>query len=412
MNLSPHLTGGRVGRCDQSRTAILPVHAMRAHGPEPGRWLPVGAARYGRSARCLSSVGLGLLLVFASGRLSEAAELNADERVVFYSTPAWRVPGGWEGELRGCVFEREPRPLATPILRRALGIDDDELSLEERALFRARARIFMVDHEGGKTVNVQLVGPAVGRKPLPLGPSDGSGEVTGRLQIKDGELAALATTNGRLPYVLITSASGRGPIPAGEVHLLAETGLSVISDIDDTIKVSQVRDRQELLRNTFCRPFKPVPGMAAVYQGWAQTNGAQFHYVSASPWQLYVPLAEFVQSQGFPAGTFHLKNFRVKDGTFLALFASPERYKPGVIEPLLERYPKRRFVLVGDSGEQDPEIYGALARRHPRQIARILIRDVTSEAADAPRYRQAFAGLPDGLWRVFKESSEITGPVP
>jgi phosphatidate phosphatase APP1 len=143
-----------------------------------------------------------------------------------------------------------------------------------------------------------------------------------------------------------------------------------------------------------------------------RTNGAQFHYVSASPWQLYQPLSEFVRRNGFPAGTFHLKYFRVMDGTVLNLFQSPEAYKPGVIEPLLERFPQRRFVLVGDSGERDPEIYGALARKFPRQIVRILIRDVTGEAADAPRYRKAFDGLPLAQWRIFKEPEEIRDAVP
>jgi phosphatidate phosphatase APP1 len=94
------------------------------------------------------------------------------------------------------------------------------------------------------------------------------------------------------------------------------------------------------------------------------------------------------------------------------LFKSPERHKRAAIAPLLARYPNRRFVLVGDSGEQDPEIYGALAREHPQQIVRVLIRDVTGESADAPRYRQILAGLPDGLVQIFNEPAEIEKAIP
>ena len=111
----------------------------------------------------------------------------------------------------------------------------------------------------------------------------------------------------------------------------------------------------------------------------------------------------------FPEGTFHLKVFRVKDRTFFSLFGSPRTYKLAVIEPVLRQFPERRFVLVGDSGEQDPETYGALARRHPGQIVRILIRDVTGTLSEAPRYQKAFSGVPPPVWTIFHAPAEIMG---
>ena len=357
--------------------------------------------------RHLSVLLFGLLSV----KLASAADLKPDEQVVFFPTLGWRVPGGWEAELHGCVFRLERRAVLTPLLRRTLGIEEDELSPEEKARFRERARLFMVDHEAGRSVTVNCVGQGAARHAVRVGPSEANGHLTGHTRFKDEDSAGRGATNLLIQFETVRGPDA-GPGATGEIHLLSETGWSVISDIDDTIKLSAVRDRHELLRNTFCRPFKPVPGMADVYQRWVRTNGAQFHYVSASPWQLYQPLSEFARSNGFPSGTFHLKYFRVLDGTVLNLFQSPEAYKPGVIEPLLERFPQRRFVLVGDSGERDPEIYGALARRFPRQIVRILIRDVTGEAADAPRYRKAFDGLAIGQWQVFKEPDEIRDALP
>src|SRR5258706_32177 len=109
----------------------------------------------------------------------------------------------------------------------------------------------------------------------------------------------------------------------------------------DCIKITEVRDRNDMLRNTFLEPFKPVPGMSQVYRAWAERTQAQFDYVSASPWQLFLPLSEFVRSNGFPAGTFYLKNFRLKDKSFRSLFQDPEKYKPAVIEPLLKQFPNR-----------------------------------------------------------------------
>ena len=94
------------------------------------------------------------------------------------------------------------------------------------------------------------------------------------------------------------------------------------------------------------------------------------------------------------------------------LFEGPEKYKPGVIDPLMKRFPNRRFVFVGDSGERDPEIYGALAREHPQQVAKILIRDVTEEGPDAERFKTAFRELRPTLWKVFREPSEIAIDLP
>ncbi len=187
----------------------------------------------------------------------------------------------------------------------------------------------------------------------------------------------------------------------GQIFPLEAEGVSVISDIDDTIKITEVRNKEATLRNTFLREFQAVPGMADFYQALARSNGAAFHYISASPWQLYEPLAALVASNGFPAGTFELKEFRWKSRKFFNLFASPEKYKPGVIEPLLKQFPQRKFILIGDSGERDPEIYGALARKFPEQITQIYIRDVTDEAAESERYKKAFQAVPRANWQIF-----------
>ena len=86
-----------------------------------------------------------------------------------------------------------------------------------------------------------------------------------------------------------------------------------------------------------------------------------------------------------------------------------------VIERILGDFPDRRFVLVGDSGEQDPEIYAALARKHPGQIVCILVRSVDGSTREDPRFGAAFEGIPGDRWRVFGaagELGEVLPPVP
>jgi phosphatidate phosphatase APP1 len=340
------------------------------------------------------------------------SEITDDEVVVFYPTYGYQVDDGraWKLSIHGSIFEPEQNSLkraaALGLLRRLLRLSSEQAETE---IFKQRARSFLVDNEGGKTIHVRL-----GDHVYPAGTSGSNGHFTRTLQLTGAEVERLRRTASGQTDWLTFQAVTRADDPrtfAGRVQLIAPEGLSVISDVDDTIKISMVTSRRALMANTFLRPYEPVEGMPKLYREWAD-GGVVFHYLSASPWQLYGPLAEFRRSKGFPAGSFHLKLFRLKDSTALDLFGSQEQYKSGVIERILADFPHRRFILVGDSGEQDPEIYAAAARKHPDQIVRILIRDVGEGGGDAGRFRAAFDGMPDDHWRVFRTPEELNGALP
>jgi phosphatidate phosphatase APP1 len=100
----------------------------------------------------------------------------------------------------------------------------------------------------------------------------------------------------------------------------------------------------------------------------------------------------------------------LKDSSFRALFEDPLTYKLNAIEPLIKDFPDRKFILVGDSGEKDPEAYATLARYHPAQVLSICIRDVTDEPADSPRYREAFRDVPPAKWQLFRDPATLDWP--
>jgi hypothetical protein len=365
----------------------------------------------GRTFACL------LASLVAAGSYSQETSLKSDERIVFYPSIGQRVPGKtnmWRAEIRGCVFESEKRRAMLATLREALELKGVAMTDAEEKVFNERARLFLIDHERGKKIFVRF-----GGRVFPVGMSGADGRFAGEVLFSEAELGRRSPTRRDDGHAMEDDGSEVGvPFAAalasndprifsGEILALADEGLSVISDIDDTIKITEVRDRHATLRNTFLREFLPVPGMAEFYQTLTRSNQAAFHYLSASPWQLYEPLVSFVRSNGFPAGTFALKPFRWEDRSFFELFAKPEHYKPGVIEPLLRQFPKRKFILIGDSGESDPEIYAALARKFPRQIVRIYIRDVTGESLAAERYRKTFREVPVGKWQIFRASGEL-----
>ena len=378
------------------------------------------------------------LVAWSLGAAENRTNLRPDEQIVFYPTVAQRVPGKtnlWRAQIRGCVFEFEKRRLLVATLEEALELKTAELTATQSVVFAERARLFLMDHERGKKVFIRC-----GTNEFFVGESSADGMFGAEVLLREMDLNRAGPEAGA-PFTALLR-PGEPRFFSGAVFPLEAEGVSVISDIDDTIKITEVRDKQATLRNTFLREFQAVPGMAEFYQllarnpltrpsatlspsdgerdgvrgrsenSDAQTSPIAFHYISASPWQLYEPLAALVASNGFPAGTFELKEFRWKSRKFFSLFASPEKYKPGVIEPLLKQFPKRKFILIGDSGERDPEIYGALARKFPTQVIRIYIRDVTNEAAESERYQKAFRAVPRATWQIFRDPAELPPPPP
>ncbi len=193
---------------------------------------------------------------------------------------------------------------------------------------------------------------------------------------------------------------------AGTLHFVPPTGISVVSDIDDTIKLTNATNKREMLNNTFLRPFEEVAGMSELYRQW-QATGCDFHYVSSSPWQLYEPLAELCSASQFPPGSMHLRYFRVRDEMLKRVRPVRRHSKVGVILGILKRLPNRKFLLVGDSGEKDPEIYRLVAQRFPERIAAILIRDLDARPLDSKRLQQLNSVTGTTDVRIFRTTAEI-----
>ena len=157
--------------------------------------------------------------------------------------------------------------------------------------------------------------------------------------------------------------TGKVLVPAPD----AEFG--VISDLDDTVIESDVTRKVRMLvklalSNAHTR--KPFEGVAAFYRALHRERNP-FFYVSKSPHNLYTPLVELLQHQQLPAGPLLLRDFGLR---------MSKDHKAQAIEKILGTYPALRFILVGDSGEQDPEIYADILHRFPKRILVIYIRSV------------------------------------
>lgn len=161
------------------------------------------------------------------------------------------------------------------------------------------------------------------------------------------------------------------------VKVIENTGVSMISDLDDTVKRSNISmGAREIFRNTFVRDLADmtVDGVKEWYNS-LYDMGVSMHYCSNSPWQLFPVIASFFKLAGLPPGSIHLKQY---SGMLQGIFEPVAERKKGTLERILSDFPERKFLLVGDSGEADLEVYTELAVANPGRILAVFIRDVTT----------------------------------
>ena len=156
----------------------------------------------------------------------------------------------------------------------------------------------------------------------------------------------------------------------------------VISDLDDTVIQSRVSNFLQAARTVMlgnARTRLPFPGVAAFYE--ALRNGASgdeknpVFYVSSSPWNIYDVITEFMDLQRIPKGPLILRDW---DIALSALSSSRHsEHKVGTIRNIMQLYPGLEFILIGDTSQQDPEIYRQIVHEFPNRVRAIYIRDVT-----------------------------------
>jgi phosphatidate phosphatase APP1 len=304
--------------------------------------------------------------------------------------------GLWNGLVAGVAVSARTKQIRRRFLIRMLGrlMDASPAELNTDCC-RLRAEPFFLAPAKPARIRVQVGDQVLGHEPR----SRRNGHFQARIA---DPLPADRLKHGEQPV----TAMAPGHTARGRLHILPAEGVSVISDIDDTIKFSDVENRAELLANTFLRPFRPVRGMSDVY-GWLASQGVRFHYVTASPWQLYRPLEEFMSASGFPAGSMHFRTFRLRDHLLKRLGVIHRSGKSRAVRRILARCPRRRFVLIGDSGERDPDIYLRCFRDHGESIQRILIRLIHPSHRYRETILKAKIALPSRVFATFESSEEL-----
>lgn len=190
-----------------------------------------------------------------------------------------------------------------------------------------------------------------------------------------------------VPYepsvVQVTAAADETICTFKEIRLVSVSGYGLISDIDDTVKLTGViGDKRELMHRLLLGDLLSwnIPPVIAWYKALLAQSDITFHYVSNSPWQLFSLISQYFDAVQLPPGSVHLKQYT---GNIISSLMEPSssRKKKSLFK-IAEDFPEKKFICVGDSGERDLEAYADLAASFPGKVRSIYIRVVQDSLSD------------------------------
>jgi phosphatidate phosphatase APP1 len=196
------------------------------------------------------------------------------------------------------------------------------------------------------------------------------------------------------------STPGRDPVSAGVRIVDATTRLGLVSDLDDTVIVTFLPRPLVAFRNAFVAresTRRPVPGMARLYAEVVARHPDVFVvYLSTGAWNAAGPMTSFLAHHGFPRGPLLMTDW---GPTPDAWFRSGRRHKQESLDRLFDELPRLRWLLVGDDGQHDPDIYAEAAGSHPDRVLAIAIRQLPLGERVAGRGNPVppSEGVPEGL---------------
>ncbi|GAB3750793.1 App1 family protein [Lysobacter olei] len=204
----------------------------------------------------------------------------------------------------------------------------------------------------------------------------------------EATLSGVGAPDGLWDNATVTLTDGALVTPQPVLRVLPQARIGIISDIDDTILHSGITNWKVAAQLTFlhnARTRKPLAGVAALYHALQRGVGGSgpnpLFYVSSSPWNLYDLLEDFMELNGIPPGPIFLRDLGTDTGKFLK--TPGHGHKLERARNLIHRFPHLRWVLLGDSGQADAELYAEAALEFGDRIAAIYIRDVDPDS-DSP----------------------------
>ncbi|TVY84815.1 hypothetical protein LSUE1_G002094 [Lachnellula suecica] len=189
-------------------------------------------------------------------------------------------------------------------------------------------------------------------------------------------------------------------------YLVPTAGLTIISDIDDILRVTRIYQPADGLLNSFAKAFTPWMNMPDIYANWSQSiPDFHFHYLTTTPEQVTRNYMDFIYKT-YPGGSFDTRPLNFSD---VSATLSIRKF---LLEKIFQTYPNRKFILVADTSNSDVmKDYPAMATEFPGQVQCIFLRNTsaTDDGDKFPYDTSGFQGLDNSTYMFFKVPDDLTG---
>ncbi|KAK0515322.1 hypothetical protein JMJ35_002701 [Cladonia borealis] len=233
-------------------------------------------------------------------------------------------------------------------------------------------------------------------------PTTDEGDFDSFVQIQEDGLAAGNSTNEIQRLNVYTEGDINGNATA---YLVPPTGLTVISDIDDILRVTKIYEPTQGLLNTFARPFTPWLNMPDIYANWSRSiPNVHFHYLTTTPEQVTRNYMDFIYKT-YPGGSFDDRPLNFSD---VSATLSIRKF---LLDKIFLTYPQRKFILVADTSNSDVmKDYPAMADEYPNQVQCIFLRNTTNtDPGDQfPYDTSGFKNLSSNQYMFFTIPDDLT----
>ena len=188
-------------------------------------------------------------------------------------------------------------------------------------------------------------------------------------------------------------------------YLVPTAGLTIISDIDDILRITQIYEPKNGLLNSFAKAYVPWMNMPDIYANWSKSiPDFHFHYLTTTPEQVTRNYMDFIYKT-YPGGSFDTRPLNFSD---VSATLSIRKF---LLEKIFQTYPQRKFILVADTSNSDVmKDYPAMATEFPGQVQCIFLRNTsaTDSGDKFPYDTSGFKNLSQNTYMFFTVPDDLT----
>ncbi|MCJ1255660.1 hypothetical protein MMC24_003477 [Lignoscripta atroalba] len=233
-------------------------------------------------------------------------------------------------------------------------------------------------------------------------PTTDQGDFDEFIQINSDGLAPGDTTSDIQRLNVYAQGTETGNATA---YLVPNRGLTIISDIDDILRVTKIYQPAEGLLNSFARPFVPWMNMPDIYANWSRSiPDFHFHYLTTTPEQVTRNYMDYIYKT-YPGGSFDTRPLNFSD---ISATLSIRKF---LLDKIFQTYPERKFILIADTSNSDVmRAYPALATDFPGQVQCIFLRNTSATDSEDkfPYDTSGFKDLNQQMYMFFRVPDDLT----